>query len=224
MRLPATLDHAVDRALDLLLPPVCAGCGASGAPCCPGCRSTLTSPWRVPCPSRAPAYALARYRGVPRRLVLAYKERGRRDLAPALGALLAAALPVVMGDTSSCWVVPAPSRRVAARLRGGPHMLRLARHCASRAAEVGIRVSIAPALRLASDAEDAVGLDPATRAANLAGRVLPVPAALPPAGTGVVLLDDVVTTGATAVACERALAACGVPVSGVLAVTSPRLP
>lgn len=183
------------------------------------------SPSRLPCPSDAPAYALAPYRGVPRKLVLAYKERGRRDLAPVLGGLLAAALPLVIrdvGTTGACCVVPVPSRRAAARTRGGPHMLRLARQCGLHAAELGIRVSVAPALRLASGAKDAVGLDPATRTANLAGRVLPVPAALPPAGTGVVLLDDVVTTGATAVACERALARVAVPVAAVLAMTSPR--
>ncbi|MPY78676.1 MAG: ComF family protein [Actinophytocola sp.] len=217
----------LDQALDLLLPPVCVGCGASGAACCPGCLNLLASPSPLRCPSMAPAYALAGYRGVPRTLVLAYKERGRRDLAPVLGGLLAAALPLlplVSGDAAACCLVPAPSRRATARMRGGQHMLRLARHCASRAAERGIRVSIAPALRLASDAKDAVGLDPATRAANLAGRVLPVPAALPPAGTGVVLLDDVVTTGATAVACERALASVGVPVTAVLALTAPQLP
>ena len=207
------------HALDLLLPPVCAGCGARGVACCPGCLRRLTHPMRVACGAAAPAYALARYTGVPRRLVLAYKERGRRDLAAALGGRLADALPRLGRGAAACWLVPVPSRRVAARMRGGQHMLRLARHCAARAG-----VSVTPALRLAADAEDAVGLDPVARAANLAGRMLPVPAALPPSGAGVVLLDDVITTGATAMACERTLARAGVTVAAVLALTSPRIP
>lgn len=181
----------------------------------------------MPCPTRAPAFALARYQGVPRRLVLAYKERGRRDLAPALGAALADALAATApltadSGTAGCCLVPVPSRPVAARMRGGPHMLRLARHCASRAGQAGIRVGATQALRLAAGAADAVGLDAEARAANLAGRVLPVPGALPQAGARVVLLDDVITTGATAMACERVLTRGDVSVVAVLALTSPR--
>lgn len=212
--------------LDLILSISCAGCGAVGSECCPACFATLTSPAPVVrCPTAAsPVYALARYSGPARRLVLAYKERGRRELAGRLGAALAAALPYLpSARTDSAgrwWLVPAPSRRVASRVRGGPHLLRLARACAAALAGAGHAVAVAPALRLCPGARDAVGLDRKQRMANLAGRIRLDPRGLPPPGTPVVLLDDVITTGATAGACTRVLHEGGIPVTAVLTLTS----
>lgn len=172
-----------------------------------------------------PCFATARYHGVPRRLVLCHKERGRRDLAPALGSVLARAITRLPGELTAAdgvlWLVPAPSRRSAARLRGGPHMLALVRHCAALLAAEGRAVAVAPALRLARGVRDGAGLDAVARAANLAGAVHGVAAGLPPAGTPVVLVDDVVTSGATARACAEVLGGLGVPVRAVLALTSP---
>jgi predicted amidophosphoribosyltransferase len=109
------------------------------------------------------------------------------------------------------WLVPAPSRPAAARARGGDHVARLCRAVAAR--RPGVRV--ARPLRLARRARDSVGLDAAQRAANLAGRVRVQRTALPVAGA-VLLVDDVVTTGATLRACRDALAGAGVPVRGAL--------
>jgi predicted amidophosphoribosyltransferase len=161
---------------------------------------------------------------VARRLVLAYKERGRRDLAASLGSALAEAVPLLPKPTrpgdSTTWLVPVPSRRRAARVRGGPHVQRLAGRCARSLAEAGRPAAMAPALRLDAGVRDAVGLDRRQRVANLAGRVRVRQAGAPPPGTSVVLLDDVVTTGATAAACTWALTDAGMVVTAVLALTA----
>ncbi|HET6710981.1 MAG TPA: ComF family protein [Amycolatopsis sp.] len=113
-------------------------------------------------------------------------------------------------------LVPAPSRPSAARVRGGPHIERLADAAASVLAARGIEAVVAPALELAGSARDAVGLGREQRMANLAGRLRFRAAGRPPPGTRIVVLDDVITTGATAAACTRALAAEGFTVSAVL--------
>ncbi|MEU5695429.1 phosphoribosyltransferase [Actinosynnema sp. NPDC020468] len=160
-------------------------------------------------------FALAAYRGVARELLLAFKERGRRDLAGVLGALLAVALPLLPDVPLDAWVVPAPSRRAASRRRGGSHVVGLARAS-------GWRVSAA--LRFGPGVRESVGLDARARTINVAGRVLLARSGLPPPGATVVLLDDVVTTGATASACTSALKAAGFRVPAVLTLTATRGP
>lgn len=177
---------------------------------------------RAPTAGLVRVFALARYRGVGRRLLIAYKERGRRDLAPSLGRALAEALAVlpipaaVDPAVRRICLVPAPSRPSAARVRGGPHVERLANAAAGVLAGRGIEVAVAPALELAGGARDAVGLGRAERIANLAGRLRFRQAGRPPPGFPVVVLDDVITTGATAAACVQALSAEGVAVAAVL--------
>ncbi|MEV4319241.1 hypothetical protein [Actinocrispum sp. NPDC049592] len=193
--------------IELLVPMCCAGCETPGSVLCPRCRRDLTDPFLVRAKG-PPWYALAPYDGAARRAVLAYKERGRRELAPVFGELLAAALPRL---PPADYLVPVPSRPSAARRRGGQHMLLIANHTGH---------PVLPALHLDRKAKDSVGLDPTQRAANLAGRLIPTHP-IPP-NRKVILLDDIITTGATTTACTTTLTNTGTTVTATLALTAAR--
>ncbi|HEX3590882.1 MAG TPA: ComF family protein [Pseudonocardiaceae bacterium] len=170
-----------------------------------------------------PTHALGAYRDSARTTVLSFKERGRRDLAQPLGRILAAVLPT-LDDAEPhdgvWWLVPAPSRPSAARRRGGSHMLALARATAAALAVKQVPAVVAPALRLARGTKDSAGLSAVERIENLRGRVKVDPRGAPPPGTTSILLDDVVTTGATVVACRDALQSSGIEVSAALTLTA----
>ena len=203
--------------VDLVLPAECAGCTAPpevGA-WCALCVHRLGAPAWVVLPGGPVVLTAGRYTGPLRTALLRYKERGRRDLAAPLARHLLPALEeVAPGPPGATWLVPAPSRPAAARARGGDHVARLARTAA--AARPHFRVT--QALALARNTRDSVGLDAAQRTANLAGRLRVRYGALPPSGSRVVLVDDIVTTGATLSACRAALADVGVAAESAVAL------
>lgn len=222
------LRDAISGLVDLVLPLSCPGCGTGGTSWCAGCARELDRLRRVDKPllrALPPAFALGRYTGAPRRAVLAYKESGRRDLAEPFARALAAGLRGAADQLDptgerALWLVPAPSRSAAARRRGGSHMLRVARRCAPLLADAGWSANVADCLVLRRGARDSVGLGPHERLRNLSGSLLPRTDRLPPEGSAAVLVDDVITTAATAASCLSALQAAGLEPFAVLALTA----
>nr|MDT0659202.1 ComF family protein [Micromonospora sp. DSM 115978] len=229
---------------DLALPAGCAGCQAERVPLTQGACGDCAAAVRglrpgpavpTPAPPGLPnCFALGAYQGPLRELLLAYKERGRHGLARPLGSLLAEVVATAVGDPRPVVLVPVPTTARAVRARHGDHLRRLARHTAGRLRRAGWPVRVAQPLR-ALPRPDSAELDSAGRAwaaeaaFRVRGHAWPFGGGLArlrqvAAGCPVVVLDDIVTTGATLAAVTRVLAANGVPVTAaaVLAATTRR--
>lgn len=166
-------------------------------------RPRLAWPDPVPAALSAPPFAGAIYADRLQQLIVAYKEQGRFGLATPLGRMLADVLEQICAaiDPGSAGVglVPVPSRRDAVRRRGHDHVLRLARVSAGLLRGRGRDVTVEPLLRHARSVADQAGLPALDRARNLEG-ALCVRSASPGRlqGRALIVVDDVITTGASA--------------------------
>jgi predicted amidophosphoribosyltransferase len=208
--------------LDLILPLECGGCGAPSTRWCDACATELSVAAEQPhvvnprIDPQVPVFALGRYVGARRQAILAMKEHGRGDLVAPLARALAVGVHRLLTwgmVETPLTIVPAPTRRSAARRRGGDPVARLARAAVAGHPDV----AVVPALRLKALARDSVGLGTSARERNIAGRVL---LRGQPPRTEVVIVDDIVTTGATARESVRTLQAAGIQVAAVLAIAA----
>ena len=203
--------------LDLVIPMVCVGCGASGSPLCAACVHAGARPLTMHMP--LPVVAYGWYTGPLRTALIRYKERGERDLAEPLAKLLEMALVRAFerAPPAGIVLVPVPSAQAVARERGGNHVLRLARK-AGRALDL----PVSPLLSLRWAVRDSAGLGAVQRGTNLAGAMT---ARRGPDGgrCSAVIVDDIVTTGTTVREAARALSEAGWQVSGAaVVVATPR--
>jgi predicted amidophosphoribosyltransferase len=207
--------------LDLVLPLECGGCGAPSTRWCSACARQLTVKADEPhlitprVDPGVPVLSLGRYAGARREAIVAVKEHGRVDLIAPLAVALRAGLDrlLVWGVVGApLTLVPAPTRRSAARRRGGDPVTRMAR--AATADLPGVDVN--QALRMRAMVRDSVGLSGADRQRNIAGRVK----VTKPVSGEVLVVDDIVTTGATTSESVRVLRIAGAQVAGVLAIAN----
>nr|WP_201784718.1 phosphoribosyltransferase family protein [Nonomuraea pusilla] len=228
---PGILGGVLSGVLDLLLPQSCAGCGGAGAGLCEGCLGAMAAAPAARTPRPRPAglpecWAAASYEGGVRRAVVAYKERGATALAGALGTLLAYAVLTAVTRTGlaggALTLVPVPSARRSLRSRGHDPVGRLATLAARDLRALGLPAGVWPALRQSRRVADQAGLSRAQRAANLDGALRLSPAARTRPAGPVLVVDDIVTTGATLAEAARALRAAGTDVALAVTVAATR--
>jgi predicted amidophosphoribosyltransferase len=169
-------------------------------------------------------FAAAAYDGVIRAALLDYKERGRLSLRRELGGCLAVSVLAVsvlgaVGNDSSIMLVPVPSAAATRRARGHDPVGAMAATAAGCLRTTGLRVEVRAVLRQRRSVDDQSGLDVDARHANLSGALAVRRPALV-RGRRVVIVDDIVTTGATAAEAARTLNQAGAVVIGIACVAA----
>ncbi|WP_327367758.1 ComF family protein [Streptomyces sp. NBC_01217] len=201
----------------LVLPVACGGCGRPRTELCDECCTELYggAPRRVrpvPEPVGLPVvHAAAAYENAVRAVLLAHKERGALGLAGALGKALAGAVRAGTGQVGGggpLLLVPVPSTRRAVAARGHDPMRRIALAAAGELRRAGARARMAAVLRQRRPVVDQAGLGARQRLANLAGALEVVAGGERLLAAGrVVLVDDLLTTGASLAEAARAIGA-----------------
>ena len=231
----------VQGLLDLVFAPRCLGCdgaaGQGGALVCGRCLSRLVAPPPPTCPrcgfprprtGRAPtrlcqechdwptglraARSACLLREPADALVYQLKYRGWHGLGEVMARRMArVAFPADVRDEAR-QVVPVPTTAIRIRERGYNQAEVLARALARATGR-----TISCSLERGAGASSQVALQPAARLANVAGAFrLVAGAEQDVAGEHVLLIDDVLTTGATVVACTRTLVDAGARCVSVL--------
>ena len=213
------LQFARESLLDaaaVVLPVSCSGCAEPDRALCGACLAALEPRPRevVNVAGGPPVWAALDYEGIPRRVLLACKDGGRTDAAPALAralrtAVLAATADAVGGDSAALLPVLIPSTRTAFRRRGyHPTGLILRRS----------RILVPPlwrALRLTRQTADQAGLSRVERDGNRRGSLVASPRLR---GRSCLIVDDILTTGATAREAARAIDAAGGRAVGIAVI------
>ena len=218
--------HASKLALDIALPTLCVACRepVDGEGVCAQCWAKLSFIAPPYCPrlgipfvydpgpdllsmeaiANPPAYARARaavrYDDVARTLVHALKYQDRTDLAPAMGRWMARAGCELLADADLLVPVPLHWRRGwSRRYNQSGALARVIKR------QTGVRL-VSEALRRVRPTQQQIGLSRPQRASNVQGAFKVAPdRAADIQGRRVVLIDDVLTSGATTDACARAL-------------------
>lgn len=210
--------------LDLLSPVKCAGCELWDEWLCENCRQSCQRPWKAGrfmpgWSGPEPVWALDKYRGSARKIILTLKHDSRTDLLPWLelvGSKASQKIPKLFKTTEPICLVPAPSSWKR-KLSGQEVVKTFVTYLADFANQAGQEIKVEPCLRLRLGARGQSGKD---KRARLGGRQGSIRCNYKPAHP-VILVDDVAATGATLQEARRAIELCGGEVLGAIVLAAP---
>lgn len=191
--------------LDLAWPMTCASCSAVNTTLCAACLASVTlDRQQSQLSDGSKVFTSTAFEGAVAELITAYKDRGRRDVEWLLQRLLADAMNRAHAALANApvGVVPVPSSKAAVRERGRLPLRELTRGLC------GPGMQYLEVLQPTRRVRDQSHLTRTERAANLAGAFAVTSARrMSPSLAGCLIVDDVVTSGATAMEAVRALRA-----------------
>lgn len=203
------MKQAVLDAIAVVAPTSCAGCNAADRALCSSCRRALHPRPKTIDLAQLRLCASLEYGDVVRSVLLAFKDGGRTDqAAPLADAMRAAISGSLLGlcTGENIELATIPSTRVAFRKRGFHPVERILSRCALRASRP---------LKILRQTQDQSELGAAARSQNRKGSLI---ARGNLAGRRFLLVDDIVTTGATLGEARRAIEAAGGVVTGASSV------
>ena len=222
-------DLAADVA-DLTLSRACVACGEIGSVLCSACKVSLIRvhrheirPWGTPSPHQQ-AGAGPVVVASTKRVIIAHKEHGVLGLTQVLGSMLAVSI-AALGEGPFA-VVPIPPHRDAVRRRGIDTLGAIADRATGELRAAGWCANAVPLLRRRADGGRHVGRSAPERRAAVQD-TMAVDARMISRlvlGEGLIVVDDVVTTGATVWEAVRTLWASGLAVEGIAAVAGTERP
>ncbi|MEQ1736130.1 MAG: phosphoribosyltransferase family protein [Rhodoglobus sp.] len=189
-------DHLRD-AWSVLFPVECSGCGAEDRSVCPRCRAALEPEVTLRFAGGLRVHTALLYEGRVRRVILAFKEQGRTDAAAALARPLATAIAAATVAAPAAELLCVPTSRAAYRKRGYDPVALLLRRAGLSASRELVHVRTA-------SVQKALGVD--ERSENLRGALASRHRL---DGRSFVVIDDILTSGATLTEAARAVRAAG---------------
>ena len=199
---------------ELIFPSRCVACGVLGLSLCSQCRRgwhphSYQSEIGRDAATRLTVFSSVLYSPIAQKIILGAKESHLKVCDQLVSEAITHSLQRVLINSSVDFLIPIPSRPAAARLRGRQFINEI-----SQGASKACSIPIASALRHRRRVKDQSGLDSQARWNNVEGAFV-VEGEYGLRGS-VLLIDDLVTTGATLSEAARALRYAGIKVVGAV--------
>ncbi len=189
--------------VDFVFPTQCAVCGSLPSPVCSGCLPQIES--HLVQYQGLPLHYAVEYSEAVAGILRAYKDQSRISLVPALSALWEPALAAAFATVKPDYVTSPPRNKQNYKKRGFDPVGRLLRNITEPNT-----LQDSHLVRLDRRTQDQRTLGAPERLLNVSGSM-----SCKPGNGSVLLVDDVMTTGATASECVRALQEAGFQVAGI---------